>query len=121
MGVCLFRLIAKQEVDHIQKIIIELRGYIEIRLCVLLLETLIRQKDYVFKPFVIGGRHRATRYAVMISRRFYAGCALRVEQARIYERRVLAHAYTLVHGRKVFSISSLLTSLLQQFGLTPKR
>ena len=38
----------------------------------------------------------------MISRRFYAGCALRVEQARIYERRVLTHAYTLVHGRKVF-------------------
>ena len=102
MGVCLFRLIAKQEVDHIQKIIIELRGYIEIRIGVLLLETLVRQKDYVFKPFVIGGRHRATRYAVMISRRFYAGRALRVEQARIYERRVLTHAYTLVHRRKVF-------------------
>ena len=38
----------------------------------------------------------------MISRRFYAGCALRVEQTRIYERRILTHAYTLVHRREIF-------------------
>ena len=38
----------------------------------------------------------------MISRRFYADCALRVEQARIYERRVLAHSYALIDGRKIF-------------------